>query len=297
LKRATNLFLSARMCLYTIDPHGVQFESSLPNHNAQRMLYGTVTAQALFNANTGSEFAGQTANMTNNQAVANSYLGAIDRKSGGRAFGNENDIDLALERVVEESDSALRVAYSPTNKNFDGKYRKISVTVNRPGLTARTRDGYFALQDPPEPTVAEQRERIAAAIESPFAYQALEVSGELRRLPVATVQVHVAGPQIEWRYDDQGARVNQMIVLAAYSAENRALSSRTYDVSAEEHSPRTKAAGVSYTVAFQPPPGTVRLRLAVSDRRSGQIGTADVALTADYLEHSTRPTGTSPVRP
>ena len=221
--------------------------------------------------------------MTNNQAVANSYLGAIDRISGGRAFGNGNDIDLALERVVEESDSALRVAYSPTNKNVDGKYRKICVTVNRPGLTARTRDGYYALQDPPKPTVTEQKTRIEAAIESPFAFQALEVSGELRLLPTATVQVHVAGTQIQWRSDDQGARVDQMIVLAAYSAENRPLSSKTYDVSAKEPNSREKARGVSYTVAFEPPPGTVRVRLAVSDLRSGQIGTADVAITPPDL--------------
>lgn len=75
LQRATNLFLSARMCLYAIDPHGVQIESSLPNHNGQRSVYGPASAQALFAANTGGEFAGQTMNMTNNQAVANSFLG------------------------------------------------------------------------------------------------------------------------------------------------------------------------------------------------------------------------------
>jgi len=284
LKRATNLFLSARMCLYTIDPHGVQIESSLPNHNGQRVLQGQASAQALFAANTAGEFAGQTMNMTNNQAVANSFLGALDRKSGGRAFANGNDIDLALGRVLEESDAALRVAYSPTNKSFDGSYRKISVTVKRPGLTARTREGYYALPDPPEPTASQQRSHLESAIESPFAYQALQVSGEVQASPAPTVSVHVATRQLRWKYGSEGAHVNQIVVLAAFSEENRLLGSKSFEVSAKERSVSSSSASVSYRVPFPVPPGTARLRVAVSDRGSDQIGTADVALMGDELQ-------------
>ncbi len=289
LKRATNLFLSARMCLYTIDPHGVQIESSLPNHNGQRSVYGPASAQALFAANTGGEFAGQTMNMTNNQAVANSFLGALDRKSGGRAFGNGNDIDVALGRVLEESDAALRIAYSPTNKSFDGSYRKISVTVKRPGLTARAREGYYALPEPPEPTVSQQRSHLESAIESPFAYQALQVSGELQTSPAPTVSVHVAARQLRWRYGSEGAHVDQILVLAAFSAENRPLGSKSFEVSAKERSVSSSSTSVSYRVPFPVPPGTARLRVAVSDRGSDQIGTADVAMTGTGTNAEEKP--------
>ncbi len=272
LKQATNLFLSARMCLYTIDPHGVQIESSLPNHDSQGA------------ANTGGDFANQTMNMTNNQAVANSFLGALDRKSGGRAFGNGNNIDLALGRVLEESDAALRVAYSPSNKSFDGGYRKISVTVKRPGLTARTREGYYALPEPPEPTASQQRSHLEAAIESPFAYRALQVSGEVQSSPAPTVSVHVSARQLRWKYGSEGAHVDQILVLAAFSAENRPLGSSSFEVSARERSVNSNSASVSYRVPFPVPPGTARLRVAVSDRGSEQIGTADVALVEDELQ-------------
>ena len=50
----------------------------------------------------------------------------------------------------------------------------------------------------------------------------------------STDQVHVAGPQIHWRDDDHGARLHHILVLAAYSAEDCALNSRTYEVSVME---------------------------------------------------------------
>jgi hypothetical protein len=39
------------------------------------------------------------------------------------------------------------LAYEPANKTRDGKFRRLKVTVKRPGLRVVHREGYFA----PEP--------------------------------------------------------------------------------------------------------------------------------------------------
>ena len=46
------------------------------------------------------------------------------------------------------------ISYLPTNTAFDGKFRKITVTVKGFGNpTVRTRNGYYATQPaPPKPT-------------------------------------------------------------------------------------------------------------------------------------------------
>ena len=275
LKAASNLFLNARICLYTVDPHGVQSESNLPNHNP--VAFGRTPAE-LFRNNDGSQFSEQQLNLTSNQAVANSLLGSIDRRSGGRSFGNANFIDVPLGRVMEESNASLRVAYSPTDKNFDGGYRRIRIKVLRPGLTARTREGYYARPEPPAPTPSQQREHLVAALDSPFPYQALDVSGHLLGAPNA-IQVEVAAAQIHWTFEGEHARADQRIALAAFSSKNQPLGSLTYDVSAQEPAGLATANhAVRYNLRFRLPPETARLRVAVSDRHTDQIGTAEIPL-------------------
>ena len=38
------------------------------------------------------------------------------------------------------------VAYSPSNENYDGRFRTVSVKVTRPGVQVQTRQGYFAIR-------------------------------------------------------------------------------------------------------------------------------------------------------
>jgi Ca-activated chloride channel family protein len=66
--------------------------------------------------------------------------------SGGRLFPAKSISDLApvYAQVAEELRSVYSIGYYPQNQNFDGKYRRIEVKVKRPGLTLRTRPGYYA---------------------------------------------------------------------------------------------------------------------------------------------------------
>jgi len=178
LRGTSNLFLDARLTLYTIDPHGVQIESSLPNHNGQ-IFQGSGSGAT--NINTGEELEANGLYLSNTQAVANSMLGKLDQRTGGRMYGNMNDIDVPIAMAIEEGSSAYRVAYSPSDKNFDRRYRKIHVKVSRPGLIARTRDGYFALAESAAPSREDRKLRLEEALESPFLYEGLQVSGTLSR--------------------------------------------------------------------------------------------------------------------
>jgi VWFA-related protein len=50
----------------------------------------------------------------------------------------------AFDRIERASSTWYLLGYYPTNRLLDGKYRKVTVKVNRPGVTVLYRHGYFA---------------------------------------------------------------------------------------------------------------------------------------------------------
>jgi VWFA-related protein len=54
------------------------------------------------------------------------------------------DLSGAYDRVVADLGTVYTLAYRPTNKVHDGKWRAVSVSVNRPNTVARGKRGYYA---------------------------------------------------------------------------------------------------------------------------------------------------------
>ena len=49
----------------------------------------------------------------------------IARQTGGHAFYNNNDVSGAINESLNEGNNYYTLAYSPADKNWNGKYRKI----------------------------------------------------------------------------------------------------------------------------------------------------------------------------
>ena len=86
----------------------------------------------------------------NNSALLNEVrlgqdsLRVLSDETGGFAVVNNNDVAGAFERLVAENSSYYVMGYYPANERRDGRFRRIEVRVNRPGLTVRARRGYVA---------------------------------------------------------------------------------------------------------------------------------------------------------
>ena len=84
----------------------------------------------------------------NEQLHANGsqYLQDLASRSGGRSF-RAATMDSAVETFVQVADELRHqyvLGYYPSNRARDGSYRRIRVTVNRPGVRIRARSGYRA---------------------------------------------------------------------------------------------------------------------------------------------------------
>jgi hypothetical protein len=69
----------------------------------------------------------------------------ISVSTGGFAIRNTNDLHLGLKRIDQDLRSYYLLTYRPTNRDFDGTFREVTVKVRRPGLKVRHRTGYLAM--------------------------------------------------------------------------------------------------------------------------------------------------------
>ena len=87
--------------------------------------------------------------------------------TGGRAFSNLGDVSKGIRRAVDDARMTYVLGYYPQDANWNGAYHRITVTVNRPGATVRSRRGYYATRfAPPDP--AKSQEALLDAMRSPL---------------------------------------------------------------------------------------------------------------------------------
>ncbi|HEY7475878.1 MAG TPA: VWA domain-containing protein [Vicinamibacterales bacterium] len=129
--------------IYSIDPGGYRgYENYLTNpirrggRPAQRVLPLGAAQRA---ARTRREFLQITAEYT-----------------GARAIVNTDAYEPDIDQIFEEAGSYYLLGYQTSNGRPDGKFRRVDVKVKRPGMTVRSRSGYYA---PREGTLATPEQR------------------------------------------------------------------------------------------------------------------------------------------
>ena len=73
-------------------------------------------------------------------------LRKLAQETGGQSFfpTNVNDLPKIYDTISQELSTMYTLAYASRNPRRDGAWRRIVVRVTRPGLTTRTRQGYYA---------------------------------------------------------------------------------------------------------------------------------------------------------
>lgn len=121
---------------------------------------GLITPQGYGANNPGSAFArggnggafGQQ-EMTNQMNIAGYHMSMENLASatGGRALFNTNGLSAAVVKVETLGENYYTLAYSPTNKRYDGGFRQVEIKVGSPNLKLEYRRGYYA-DDPAKST-------------------------------------------------------------------------------------------------------------------------------------------------
>ena len=68
----------------------------------------------------------------------------LAENTDGIAVVNSNDLERGLRRIADDLTSYYLLGYYSSNTRLDGRFRKITVRVKRPGVSVRARRGYRA---------------------------------------------------------------------------------------------------------------------------------------------------------
>lgn len=69
------------------------------------------------------------------------FIRNLSKDSGGIAFARAKNLKKCLNQIAQAMEKSYIIAYSPSDKERDGKFRNIIVKVNRRGLKVRHRKG------------------------------------------------------------------------------------------------------------------------------------------------------------
>ena len=76
--------------------------------------------------------------------VRREFMQIMADHTGARAIVNTDELGVEIDRMMAEASSYYLVGYQTTNGQPDGKFRRLDVKVSKPGLTVRTRSGFYA---------------------------------------------------------------------------------------------------------------------------------------------------------
>ena len=72
------------------------------------------------------------------------FMRVMADNTGGLAVINTDAIEPSIDRIFNEDRVYYLLGYETTNGAPDGKFRQVTVRVNRPGASVRSRSGYWA---------------------------------------------------------------------------------------------------------------------------------------------------------
>ena len=148
LRSATNAAVRANMSIYTLDIRGLQ-ALAVGGEAQNASLRGT------------SPYSGQaTLNALNSKFTTQETLVTLAGDTGGRAFLDSNDYSKVFKGVQDDTSTYYVLGYHSTNPARDGRYRRIAVSINRPGVKIEYRRGYYAPAD--YKTLQQRRSRTPA---------------------------------------------------------------------------------------------------------------------------------------
>jgi VWFA-related protein len=292
--RTASLLTDAQVAVYPVDVGalvGNQVYSSLSNTDEN----GNYLGRTMSGRSAGGMLAADDElNRTSvEQLGAHSSMNDLADRTGGKAYYNRNDVDAAIQKTLDDGSTYYTLAYHPQNKDWNGKFRKISLKVRQSGIKLRYRAGYYAVDPQSFEKMTQQRRNaefgqalnldfpISTAV--PFQARVFAPSEQTKGKVVINYGIDPHAILFESEADGQHAEVDYAV--AVYSKKGEALKLEGHTLKTALPPDAFQKVMSSYLpcqLQFELPPGEYVLRLGVRDDRTGLLGTVNTAVTVPH---------------
>jgi VWFA-related protein len=328
LKTTGDLLAAERVAVYPVDARGL-FPSSVFNAGNPNSSYSGVSTSppggqsgggagaggrrprlpSGGNSSNPNSFARDSAKFAQTTAAEHATMQQIAEETGGHAYYDTNGIKDAVASAIESGEKYYTLAYTPSDANFDGKFRKIEVKfagdkkyrlAYRPGYFADAPDAHTS--DTPLSATASAIQRGApASSEILFKVRVLPSDDpSLKGLqsqpgPAGALADHLH-PPVKRYWIDYAADMHQVaanagmdglyhasleFVALAYDRDGKTLNvtARAVKLNLQPAQyERVMQVGMPLHQEIDVPAGEVYLRLAVHDLTTDRIGSMEIPL-------------------
>jgi VWFA-related protein len=263
VQRTVNELRDARVTLYTIDPAGLMVDPG---------VYGQAAAfYAPFGGDPDFE--------------------QLARATGGRTLHGRNDVDVQIGSAIRDGSDVYSFSYRPTDEIADyTKFRSIKVTVDRPGLTVFTRQGYYLEAGPARPNQngvvgRKLATELADASNSNMNYDAVHFAVTSTAADPYTYNLRITPDTLVWFFDRNGVKprwTNVIIIVTTFDKKGKQLKEDMMrkQATAPPNSPPTGRLNIALDLPYKlaPDPKAVRVRFVVRLEANGRMGSVEAAV-------------------
>jgi VWFA-related protein len=279
LRSATNAAVRANMAIYTMDIRGLQ--ALVPGGEAQNAsMRGT------------SPYSGKSAaSAFDSNATTQETLVTLAGDTGGKAFLDSNDFGKVFTGVQQDSSLYYLLGYHSSNTARDGRFRRITVKINRPGLKLDFRRGYYAPADFQHATRDDRERQLDEELASDLSTTDLPVylSAAYFRIGdrkfYVPVSIVVPGSQIPFTRNNDQDKATLDVLGIVTDTEKRPVGQIRDTVKLSVNTSQlVQHKNVQYNSGFVLPPGQYHLKFVVRENQSGRLGSFETDFTVPDLK-------------
>ncbi len=263
LRNIVTRLIRARVTLYTVDPQG---------------LLVAPTEIALTHSTPGGSFSMFTPG--GDPSEGELAFEQLAPRTGGKIFRMRNDVAVELGESVSDGEHYYTLSYYPTDKHYDGKFRRIRVQVRDPNLVVRTREGYIA--SPPSRTTGDAAaQALAFALTSNLRYEGIEVAAHFdQSAGPRSLRVVVDTGDLQWVQDGSAPLkvATVSVVSADVNRDGKVLHYKVDTMHARAAAAATENGKADFAVPVTIDPKAALVRVVVRDQATGHIGSFDLPL-------------------
>ena len=278
LHAAVNAAVRANLAIYSVDARGLEAISPLGDASTGSLRGVSAYNGAALQNNLDANF--------NTQEV----MASLSHDTGGKAFFDSNDFSPAFARIQHDTSAYYVLGYHSTDLRRDGRWRRISIKVDRRDVKLEYRPGYYAPADYKHATKDEREQQLQdeLASELPATDMAVYLEALYFRttagrfyIPVSLV---VPGSQIPFvKGGDRDKATLDIIGQVRDPAGHDIGDVRDTVKLAIDEAQQVRQKNVQYTTGFSLPPGKYHVKFVVRENLTGRMGSFETDLNVPDL--------------
>lgn len=275
---------------YPMDARGLEYTG----FTARDSLYDPNTQNDPDQPSLGSRIADRGSELFNSQQG----LDFLAKETGGFAYTNKNDLSAGMQKVLEDQSYYL-VAYQPEEDTFDvekRKFNKIEIKILRKGVSVRHRSGFFVGEEDKRIVVdLNYPTKIMRALTSPFAMNGVNMKlnalfGHSEKSGYFIHSfLHIDAADLVFKKQANGDYKATFDILGITYGDNgvpvdKQNSNGSTTVRADQLE-KVRRDGIPYSFVFPvKQPGAYQMRVALMDRESTEVGSANQFIEVPNLK-------------